>query len=83
MYFQSQNSTELYTKQFKYIRDNININLDINNLNTSYYNEKFQLHELEFALSKCKGSSPGQDEICYQMIKKLLFDQSWIFTKHL
>ncbi|KAG5860667.1 hypothetical protein JTB14_003372 [Gonioctena quinquepunctata] len=36
-----------------------------------YYNDPFSLHELDFALSSCKESAPGYDDITYAMIQHL------------
>jgi hypothetical protein len=35
------------------------------------YNSDFTMEELKFALSECKGSSPGPDDIHYAMLKNL------------
>ncbi|KAG5860824.1 hypothetical protein JTB14_028551 [Gonioctena quinquepunctata] len=36
-----------------------------------YYNDPFSPHELDFALSSCKESAPGYDDITYAMIQHL------------
>lgn len=45
--------------------------LDVSSNNTEPYNCMFSLHEVNAALNKCKGSSPGPDNIHYDMIKRL------------
>ena len=36
-----------------------------------YYNKKFSMVELEYALSTCDNSAPGKDNVCFEMIKNL------------
>jgi hypothetical protein len=36
------------------------------------YNLPFSEAEMEYALSICKGSSPGPDDVHYEMLKQLL-----------
>ena len=35
------------------------------------YNKNFTLKELKNAINSCKNTSPGEDEILYEMIKKM------------
>lgn len=69
--FQRHNSSENYPNNFILKRAQIQTNYNINENHELSYNHDFELHELECALSKCKGTSPGPDEICYEMVKNL------------
>jgi ribonuclease HI len=46
-------------------------NLKYNNDNSSPINVDFSYHELIFALSKCKNTTPGPDKISYVMLQHL------------
>ena len=56
-----------------------------------YYNTKFSMEELNNALTTCNSSAPGQDKICFEMVKNLsvsaklylLQFYNHIWTKHL
>lgn len=57
--------------QFKNHSENIDINHIITTQNTESYNKPLTEQELKYALDNCKGSSPGPDNIHYDMIKHL------------
>lgn len=73
-----------YKARMEATRLNFHSNLEIN------YNEKFSIHELNYALSKTSESSPGIDKISYSMIKHchptmltfILSVFNRIFTEH-
>ena len=56
--------------------NNTNRQLNIpEDMNNNCYNDEISLIEFEQALSSCKGSSPGPDDIHYEMIKQLDINQ--------
>ncbi|XP_075157887.1 uncharacterized protein LOC142231154 [Haematobia irritans] len=68
--FENNSSSRNFSLKFRrYIaRKDFKVNT-VNN--SEAYNEKFSLIELKSALRSCKGSSPGPDNIRYEMIKNL------------
>lgn len=56
---------------YKDTTNNTNRQQNIPQDNVDRYNDEISLHELEQALALCKGSSPGPDDIHYEMIKEL------------
>lgn len=70
--FQSNNSSIHFSNKFKSIqRKQQTISFNINNDKSLDYNLSFNMHEFNAAISSCKGSSPGPDDISYEMIKNL------------
>ena len=39
------------------------------------YNRNFAMYELENVINSCSGSSPGQDELHYEMFRQLNLEQ--------
>jgi len=71
-HFERVSSSENYEKEFLQIKARNEMNqLEIIDDDTEPYNLPFTYKELEDALQTCTGSSPGNDEIHYQMLKNL------------
>jgi Reverse transcriptase (RNA-dependent DNA polymerase)/Endonuclease-reverse transcriptase len=71
-HFSNNSSTNKYHPSFKEIKqqsESREITIDLNHL--ADYNEEFTEEEFDFALNECKGSSPGPDQIEYDLIKQL------------
>ena len=66
--FSSNNYSEDF-KQFKIIEEQNEIDFDSTNDET--YNQQFSLRELKNAIAKSNDTSPGPDDIHYQILKKL------------
>lgn len=65
-------SSENYAINFmQYKQQSENIVLNLMSNNTEPYNSLFSIEELNSSLKKCKGSSPGPDNVHYDMIKHL------------
>lgn len=47
----------------------------------SVLNEKFKMSELEKALKRCKNTSPGKDQLCYEMFKHMSADSKNVILK--
>ena len=68
----SEKSSENYSAKFRKIKDQQEKQkLKFTSDNTESYNSKFSLKELTDALSKAHDSSPGPDDIHYQLLKHL------------
>ena len=65
----SNNNLDEHFRNIKVTAEREPINFET--LEDIYYNKKFSMIELEFALSTCNDSAPGKDEICFEMIKNL------------
>lgn len=68
-------STENYSDPFKdhktqFEQQHDHIFLKRNNDNSSF-NSEFSIDEFQQALSKCKNTSPGDDQLCYLMFKHM------------
>lgn len=73
--FAFSSSSSNYTDQFNSYRiEEEKISIDFNFSHMVPYNRSFSLCELNDSLKNCKGSSPGIDEIHYEMIKHLSCD---------
>lgn len=70
--FSKNSSSDNYTSKFKKLKtDQEKQKLKFNSDNTEKYNSKFSLTELVDALSKAHDTSPGPDNIHYQLLKHL------------
>ena len=70
--FSEKSSSENYSAKFRKIKDQQEKQkLKFTSDNTENYNSKFSLTELTDALSKAHDSSPGPDDIHYQLLKHL------------
>ena len=70
--FSEKSSSENYSAKFRKIIDQQEKQkLKFTSDNTESYNSKFSLTELTDALSKAHDSSPGPDDIHYQLLKHL------------
>ena len=70
--FSEKSSSENYSAKFRKIKDQQEKQkLKFTSDNTESYNSKFSLTELTDALSKAHDSSPGPDDIHYQLLKHL------------
>ena len=70
--FSEKSSSENYSAKFRKIKDQQEKQkLKFTSDNTESYNSKFSLKELTDALSKAHDSSPGPDDIHYQLLKHL------------
>ena len=73
-----------YFRKIKTSAENKPINFET--LEDIYYNRRFNIVELEYAISTCDNSAPGKDNICFEMIKNLApLAQSYLlqFYNHL
>lgn len=68
--FARNSSSSNFAKKFYNYSRNTNFSINFTN-NHEVYNEAFTLIELKSALGSCKGTSPGPDNIRYEMFKKL------------
>lgn len=68
--FANNSSSSNYSSSFIDYSKTKQISLNFDN-NGEPYNSKFSMLELKSALKMCKGSSPGPDNIRYEMLKKL------------
>lgn len=69
---QHTSSSSNYSIQFQTYKTQAELtNLNISSINDEEYNSMFSNIELTKSLNNCKGSSPGIDEIHYDMIKHL------------
>ena len=59
-----------YDQEFQQVAAQVSLP-DFTSANNEYYNQPFKMKELKFALSKTSNSSPGEDSIQADMIKKL------------
>ena len=68
--FQKNTSSLNYSEKFRRIHNHNEVIdlLDINHNPNAVYNHLISIKELEVALTCCKGTSPGPDDICYDMI---------------
>ena len=70
--FSEKSSSENYSAKFRKIKDQQEKQkLKFTSDNTESYNSKFSFLELTDALSKAHDSSPGPDDIHYQLLKHL------------
>ena len=70
--FSEKSSSENYSAKFRKIKDQQEKQkLKFTSDNSESYNSKFSLRELTDALSKAHDSSPGPDDIHYQLLKHL------------
>ena len=70
--FSEKSSSENYSAKFRKIKDQQEKQkLKFTSDNSESYNSKFSLTELTDALSKAHDSSPGPDDIHYQLLKHL------------
>ena len=70
--FSEKSSSENYSAKFRKIKDQQEKQkLKFTSDNTESYNSKFSFSELTDALSKAHDSSPGPDDIHYQLLKHL------------
>ncbi|KAG5885114.1 hypothetical protein JTB14_017289 [Gonioctena quinquepunctata] len=71
-HYESVSSSLNYDPDFRMIKAIEEMRTVDSETDTSlYYNDPFSLHELDFALSSCKESAPGYDDITYAMIQHL------------
>ena len=71
-YFSENSSSENYSAKFRKIKDQQEKQkLKFTSDNSESYNSKFSITELTDALSKAHDSSPGPDDIHYQLLKHL------------
>ena len=68
-------STSNYTKKFRkhkkgFEEENENV-FCVRENNTSVLNVPFKMSEFKKALKKCKNTTPGKDQICYEMFKHM------------
>lgn len=91
-YFESTFSSINYTPTFLHYKNSIlSLTLPPDPCDHLEINQPFIFNELQLALSKAKGSSPGHDDIHYEMLKRLTITQKYfildfyneIWTKHL
>ena len=64
-------STSYSTKFLQHKNQSEKQIINFNSDNSEYYNAPFDLASMHFALSKCHDTSPGPDDVHYQMIKHL------------
>ena len=69
--FSKNSSSENYTSKFRILKINRKNKLKFTSDNTENYNSEFLLSELTDALSKAHDTSPGPDDIHYQLLKHL------------
>ena len=70
--FETNSSSEQYTHKFKMIKNREeNKRLNFKTKKTYSYNKKFSLRDLKRSLKKSNDSSPGVDQIHYQILKHL------------
>ncbi|KAG5863050.1 hypothetical protein JTB14_000188 [Gonioctena quinquepunctata] len=71
-HYESKSSSLNYDPDFRMINaiEEMRI-VDFETDMSLYYNDPFSLHELDFALSSCKESAPGYDDVTYAMIQHL------------
>ena len=70
--FASTSSTRNYSNSFQNIKQQEEANpLNFNVRNEEIYNKPITMSEMLSALSQCRNTSPGPDEISYDMIRKL------------
>lgn len=78
-YFESTFSSINYTPSFiSYKNSILSLTLPPDPYDHLEINKPFQISEIILALSKAKGSSPGHDEIHYEMLKRLSENQKYI-----
>ncbi|KAG5861996.1 hypothetical protein JTB14_024093 [Gonioctena quinquepunctata] len=71
-HYESVSSSLNYDPDFRMIKAIEEMRtVDIETDTSLYYNDPSSLHELDFALSSCKKSAPGYDDITYAMIQHL------------
>lgn len=71
-HFQEFSSNSQYSQDFLNFKNEAELSPhDKRDLTDDSYNQRFQFFELEEALKTCKGSSPGSDEIHYDMLKNI------------
>lgn len=75
----SENYNEIFKQNQKYI--NLCDQMKYKENKHETYNTEITLNELEFALNRCKGSSPGPDNIRYEMIKHLKKEEKLYILK--
>lgn len=68
--FSKNSSSENYTTKFRTFAATKNVSINTSN-NGEVYNIKFSLIELKSALGSSKGTSPGPDNIRYEMLQHL------------
>ena len=69
-HFAAVSDPSQYSPQFQNIR-NSKIHIEVTQNDDQPYNMNFTLRELEYALSTTESTSPGEDNILYEMIKHL------------
>ena len=73
-FFQTNSSSNLYSLEFRRSKHRLeSVPIDIDSDGLESFNKLFSMSELEIAIKKSKGSSPGPDNIHYDMIKNLPF----------
>ena len=80
---EKSSSSENYSKEFEYIKaqkEKQKINFKTNkNLR---YNKKFTMRDLKRSLKKSNNSSPGPDQIHYEILRHLPIETSYIVGHH-
>lgn len=69
--FQTHSLSDNYTSKFKLKQSKINIQYQLNENPNICYNDNFNMTDFDSCILKCNGSSPGPDNINYEMLKNL------------
>ena len=75
------NSDENYPQDFIEMKNNAENNTIVFPKAKTIYNRIFTIYELEFTLDQCTGSSPGPDDLHYEMFKQLTTEQKSCILK--
>jgi ribonuclease HI len=71
-HFARNSSTANYNTKFQKYKERVEKNPpNIQHQHEAGYNNLLSMEELEDALGGCKGTSPGPDLICYEMVKEM------------
>lgn len=70
-HFEETSSSENYNLEFIRVKDNSEIPLDFSEETLSDYNRPFTITEFEAALNQSKNTAPGNDNIPYELIRRL------------
>lgn len=70
-YFESTSSSNNYKPEFLQTKEEMKKQLNFEEANTASYNDPFSMTVFEEALKNLKNSSPGVDNIPYELISQL------------